>query len=194
MKDAASRISIWFTQHDDGEFLRLPATHPYSVTVPSSGTRYILYTTKPTSVLGALEKGRGQRSMQVVGRAGLPNAEDVVWLRALMSDRPVAFLGDADPTDLLVFAWLRSQMPVSYIGVDDMLVQKLGVVVEDSLTIPLTNVEKAALALLADVFPDYKGAIGPQCAALLDRGRKIEIEAVISFAAGRVSLGDALAQ
>jgi hypothetical protein len=55
-RDAKSRIVAWFAEHDgDGEFVRLPPTHPYSVTAQPSGTRLVLYTTKPASVLNILE-------------------------------------------------------------------------------------------------------------------------------------------
>ncbi|MEN6497891.1 MAG: hypothetical protein ABFD16_26635 [Thermoguttaceae bacterium] len=104
------------------------------------------------------------------------------------------FLGDADPADLLVFAWLRSQMPLSYAGVSDSLVEKLGVQVEDSLTIPLTNAERAAVSLLMEACLDCRAAVGQQCATLLDQGRKIEIEAVLHSASRRTTLGEALAQ
>jgi len=194
MNDVASEISNWFVEHDAGDFVQLPVTHPYSVTVPSAATRCVLYTTKPASVLHALEQRGGLASMQVVGRAGLPDENDAQWLRTIAGDRVVVFLGDADPVDLLIFVWLRSQMPVSYVGVNDRLIQKLGVRVEDFMTISLADDEKAAISLLASLCPDYRTVVGPQCAALLDRGRKIEIEAVVNFAPGSVSLEDAINQ
>jgi len=192
MKDAASEVSALFTGKGAGELVRLPVTHPYSVTVPSPGTRYVLCTTKPACVLHTLEQGGGLASMQVVGRAGLPNEDDAAWLRTLARDRAVLFLGDADPADLLVFAWLRSRIPLSHVGVSDLLVQKLGARVEDFTTIPLADDERTAVSLMANLCPDYRAVVGPQCADLLDRGRKIEMEAVINFIPGRVLLKDAI--
>jgi len=58
----------------------------------------------------------------------------------------------------------------------------------------LTDVEKEALLLLGDFCPNYQELVGSQCAALLNQGQKIEMEAVINFAAGRVSLDDAITQ
>ena len=194
MKDVASEISAWFRGKGAGELVQLPATHPYSVTVPSPGTRHLLYTTKPACVLRALEEGGGPASIQVVGRAGLPNEDDAAWLRTLVGDRIVLFLGDADPADLLVFAWIRSQIPVSYVGVSDLLVQKLGASVEDSATIPLAADERTAVSLLTNFCPDYRAIVGPQCAELLDRGRKIEMEAVVNSIHGRVSLEAAISR
>ena len=161
MKDMASEISKWFTEHGSSELVRLPLTHPYSVTVPSPGTRCILYTTKPMSVAHALEDGLP--SIQVVGRAGLPNEDDGEWLRTLTGDRIVLFLGDADPADLLIFVWLRSQMAISHVGVSDLLAQKLGVRLGDSLSIALADDEKTALSLLANLCPEYRALVGPHC-------------------------------
>lgn len=194
VKDVASEILDWFNKHDDGEFVRLPATHPYSVAVLASEVRCVLYTTKPACVLAALEKENRIPAMRIVGRAGLPNGPDTAWLRELASGSPLVFLGDADPADLLVFAWLRLRMPVSYAGVSDRLVQRLRVQVDDSLTVPLTDTEKAAVSLLAEVCPDYRLTTGGKCAAFLDQGRKIEIEAVLTSATNGATLETAIAQ
>ena len=82
----------------------------------------MLYTTKPPCVLHALEQGADVASIQVVGRPGLPNEDDARWLQALAADREILFLGDSDPADLLIFAWLRSQLPMKHVGVSDSLV------------------------------------------------------------------------
>jgi hypothetical protein len=66
--------------------------------------------------------------------------------------------------------------------------------VEDFMTIPLADDERAAISLLENLCPDYRAIVGPQCAALLDRGRKTEIEVVVNFAPGNVSLEDAISR
>jgi hypothetical protein len=142
------------------------------------------------SVAHALEDGLP--SIQVIGRAGLPNEDDAEWLRTLAGDRIVLFMGDADPADLLIFVWLRSQMPISHVGVSDLLAQKLGVRLRDSLSIALADDEKTALSLLANLCPEYRALVGPHCEAFLDQGRKIEIEAIINSIPGGVSLKDAI--
>lgn len=191
---APSKIEDRFTKHDDGEFVRLPSTHPYSVTVPLAESGRVLYTTKPACVLACMEGGHRAAAVRVVGRAGLPNEQDVTWLRELAGNRPVEFLGDADPADLLVFAWLRARMRVTYLGVSDALIRESGVPMDDSCTIPLSEAELAAFALLGEVFPDCRAVVGRQCAALLDRGRKIELEAVVNSAHGGATLADWLAR
>ena len=85
-------------------------------------------------------------------------------------------------------------MHVSYAGVNDAIVQGLGNEVEGLPQIALSNAEKQALPLLSELFPNYRRAVGPQCAFLLDQGRKIEVEAVINSAADRTTLAQALAR
>jgi hypothetical protein len=152
-----------------------------------------LYTTKPARVLHALEQTTGEAAIQVIGRLGLPNEDDVRWLKHLVGDREVLFLGDSDPADLLIFAWLRWQMPVKYGGVSDRLALALDVQIQDTPAIPFADSEREAVSLLGEVCPDYRELVGPKCAALLDQGRKIEVEAVI-LTPGRVPLEHALAQ
>jgi len=62
------------------------------------------------------------------------------------------------------------------------------------MTIPLADDERAAISLLENLCSDYRAIVGPQSAALLDRGRKIEIEAVVNFAPGNISLEDAISR
>jgi hypothetical protein len=153
----------------------------------------VLYTTKPACVWHALEQTTGGALIQLVGRPGLPNEDEVPWLRRLAGDRHVLFLGDSDPADLLIFAWLRWQMPIKYGGVSDRLVLALDVQIQDTPAIPFADSEREAVSMLGEVCPDYRELVGPKCAALLDQGRKIEVEAVI-LTPGRVPLEDALAQ
>jgi len=175
------RIAKWFAEHNDGEFARPARTHPYTVIVPAPSTRTVLYTTKPQCVLYPLARCDTTLPIAMVGRYGLPNEEDVAWLRGLAGDRVVCFLGDADPADLLVFTWLRSQMAVTYAGVNDSLMSKIGVRWTDGVSVPLADSESAALPLLAELCPNFRALLGAQCAGLLDRGRKLEVEGVTSL-------------
>ena len=188
MKDVASEIRRWFREHENGEFVQMGPLCPYSITSPTSRTDHVLYTTKPACVLAALEKGRPSTLIQVIGRAGLPDENGAAWLRNLADNRPVVFMGDADPADLLVFAWLRSQMSVSYVGLSDMLVQKLRDQTDHALTIPLSDSEREAMSLVAEVFPEYKTSVGQRCADYLNQGRKVEIEVVVHLARDGVAL------
>ncbi len=171
------KIAAWFNDHDDGEFAHPARTHPFRVIGPTPSATTVLYTTKPGCVL-ALAGCETALATGLIGRYGLPSEDDVAWLRVLAGDRVVCFLGDADPVDLLVFAWLRSRIGAKHAGVSDLLLSNIGVSWDDRVTIPLSDSESGALTLLADVCPDFQTLLGSQCAALLDRGRKLEIEAV----------------
>jgi hypothetical protein len=193
-RDTVSRICAWFAEHDgDGDFLRQPRDCPYFITAPGPETRWVLYSTKRWSAAYALETSGGS-SIQLVARGGLPNEGDPAWIRVIAGDRPILFLGDNDPVDLLVFVWLRCQIPVSYLGVSDRLIRKLGVRLTNSLLIPLSDAEKAAMPLLAEVCPEYRKLIGSRCMGMLEAGKKIEVEAVVNFASGQTTMKDAIAR
>jgi len=152
---------------------------PYRTTVPARETQCVLYTTKPESVVAALDQEGSTRMIQVIGRAGLPNEEDVPWLRNLSNTMPVAYLGDCDPVDLLVFACLNPQLAMSYVGICDSLFEDLHKPIDDHLTIPLSLSEIESLALLTEVCPDCGQLVGANCADTLKRRRKIELEAAV---------------
>ena len=174
------KIAAWFNDHDDGDFARPSRTHPFKVIGPTPSTQTILYMTKPQCLL-VPEDYETDLATGLIGRYGLPNEDDVAWLRLLVGDRIVCFLGDADPVDLLVFAWLRSRIVAKYAGISDLLLANIGVSWNDRMTIPLSESESAALALVAEFCPDFRLLLGPQCADLLDRGRKLELEAATVY-------------
>jgi hypothetical protein len=70
---------------------------------------------------------------------------------------------------------------VRYAGISDGLLAKTGVAWDERVSVPLSESESAALPLLAEVCPDFRRLLGRQCAALWDRGRKIELEAVTIY-------------
>ena len=55
---------------------------------------------------------------------------------------------------------------------------KIGASWDDRVTILLSEAESEALPLLARAFPDFRQVLGPRLSALLERGRKLELEAV----------------
>ncbi len=91
------------------------------------------------------------------------------------------FLGDCDPFDLLVFAWLRQHLTIRFLGTSDAVVSALGVDVTERITIPFPVEEQRAMSLVGEIWPDFAKSVGPQCARLLDGGRKLELEALVSF-------------
>ena len=101
VENPIDKITAWFNEQDDGEFACPARTHPFQVIGPTPSTQAILYTTKAQCVL-ALKDCETALATGMIGRYGLPNEEDVAWLRVLAGERTVYFLGDGDPVDLLI--------------------------------------------------------------------------------------------
>jgi hypothetical protein len=119
----------------------------------------------------------------MIARYGLPHACDINGLQGLIGKHELLFLGDMDPADLLVFAWLREKLDfaqIKYLGVGDKYLDGLKVKIPDSFTMQLCKSELASRPLLEKVCPDFRELVGVRGANLLDGGRKIEIEAVVS--------------
>lgn len=175
-------IRRWFVEHEDGDFAIAPPGHPYFVVPPSTSSSNIVYTTKPQCLLAPFAGAAAEPSFGVVGRYGLPGEREIGWLRTATNGRQVRFVGDADPCDLLIFTWLSSRMPISYHGLNDLLLKKCNVLVNDRLQSVQSASETAAMKFLTEQLPNFHELLGSDCAAVLASGRKIEIEALVSFA------------
>ena len=182
-RQLTAQIERWFHAHDgDGEFTRSPREAPYLVVGPTDATDCIIYTTKPVLVCGVLAEADRSSQTAVIGRYGLPRESDLPWLRQLIGNRPLLFLGDLDPVDLMVFAWLRlkaSPDSISYLGVSDRLLHQIGVLPSTPPTIPYAPSERESSALLRDLLPDLVDVVGNQCAQFLDKKIKVELETLI---------------
>jgi hypothetical protein len=180
--DLINRIEVWFQSHDDGEFAQ--ADWPVSVVIPPPSDHCrVIFTTKPRIALICIEDSRHPISFGLIGRYGLPSRCDVRWLDEISNSRRLLFLGDMDPVDLMIFAWLRASLAanrVVYLGLNDTLLTGLGLSSTETLTIPCSKSEQDALPLLDKVFPDFREEIGPNCTALLRQNQKIELEAFLS--------------
>jgi hypothetical protein len=178
----ADPIRQWFIDHEDEEFANPPRCDAYSVILPERTSPYVVYTTKPGALRQLLALCPNDSTAGVIGRYGLPGDGDEAWLESLANGRQCLFIGDADPPDLLVFAWLRARMAISFRGLNDWLLGRCGVTVADRITIPHSRAETAAMPLLREQVPDHSELIGPGCSAVLDSGRKVELESLFSFA------------
>ena len=177
-------IRDWFDQQegDDGDFCVASRSAPFDVVPPSDATDTVLYSTKSHPVLKLLYDVGGEPPFAAVLRYGLPSESDVAWLASTAGTRRLTFLGDADPADLLIFTWLRERLAIDYCGLSDGLLEKCGVPFENHLTIEMKPSERAAMPLVAEHLGDLSSIVGPWCASLLAAGRKIELEALFSFA------------
>jgi hypothetical protein len=123
----------------------------------------------------------------LITRFGLPREEDIAWLREFIGKRQLSFLGDLDPLDVMIFAWLRQRLaPVEVVhhGINDSLIAALDVVMPNGYRIQLNSTEAAAVAELDELIPDIHDVLGPVCFRVLNEGYKIELEAVMTAMGG----------
>lgn len=178
----ARRIRAWFLERNgDGEFVCGDRARPYSVSGTPDGAGCVIFTTKPAAVSAVIEHAGDAFHCGMVGRYGLPDDAALSWIRKLIGRRPLTFLGDLDPVDLLVFAWLRAKLrstPVIHLGINEAFLKALGRVSVGRLTIPLAPSEQESLPFLKETLPELFFTIGPTCAKLLERGRKVELDII----------------
>lgn len=180
-------IERLFNANDDAEeFAPTDRSMPYVVFSAGSASPSWLYSPKPANLFHYLTT-RDQSppdDLALVGRFGLPSESDLSWIERIAADRPIFFIGDLDPVDLLTFAWMRAQTPASqlrYIGVSDRLLRAAEMTISEQVTISLSSDERGALELVAQALPDLTDLIGPDCQRLLAQQKKIEVEALVSF-------------
>ena len=166
-------IESWFRNHDDGEFCLLPWDVLSSRGGDFANARTVLYTTKG-HVLATI-KGLPflDPPIATIGRNGLPSPDDLPLLKR--SQRRM-FIGDADPPDIMIFAWLREHIPIVWHGVSDAFLEHHGNRDNHSIRIPLSDSEAESYKHMTILCPDYRELLGPYCSSLLDDGFKIELE------------------
>jgi hypothetical protein len=156
--------------------------HPFSVIEPTSDCARFIYTTKPQLVSAALSQLE-TASVGLIGRPGLPRGSDVNLIRNVVRGRGVAFLGDLDVPDLLVFAWLRDRLaPITteYVGLGDAFFEKIIWFPSHELYLPLSPNGLTAREQLYRLFSDVAQTVGQSCANVLASGEKIELEAAFN--------------
>jgi len=174
--EIATAIEIWFQNHEDGEFAVLPSEHSSTVVGDRSASATVVYTTKPRCLIPNLDVFRFPRGATIVGRYGLPLPADLVLLSRQMHGNHHSFVGDADPPDIMIFAWLRAHVAIEWRGVCDELLNHTRIEDRSPIEIPMSEAETESLGVLAQLCPDFRQLIGSECSAALDRGFKIELE------------------
>lgn len=182
--DAASvarLVEACFLEHDGDEFVRLPHSASHPIIPPALANGPIVYATKPRTAVALLEICGSPQLFSIIGRSGLPYDADLTFLRSLGESRPLLFVGDLDPPDLLIFAWLRAQLTsnqITHLGISDRFLAEVGVELPESFTLSCSPGERAALPMVKTTLPDWRVLLGDYCVQLLENGRKIELEAV----------------
>jgi hypothetical protein len=182
-RDKAKLIEAFFTEHADDADFGHDSHAPFLVIGPGDDVSPIIFTTKPSPVAAAICQSEPCKEFGMIGRYGLPALKDAQWIRGVAAARKLLFLGDLDPVDLLVFAWLRLSLPsnsVAFLGTSDPYLAALQASLPESFLMSCSPSERAGLALVHEVFPDFCETIGPGCAELVDSGRKIELDAIVS--------------
>ncbi len=184
-KDVERIIEEWFELHDDGEFAMQSPSSPVVLEETGGMAERIVYATKQVGVCSWQNLPPTVRATigVLAPGYGLPHREMVAAIQEAVGNRLVQFLGDMDPADLLVFAWLRSALfptRVKHFGISDEYLSKLGVDVPASFVMKCSPSECALRPLLDKTLPDYREIVGERCCELLVSGRKMEIEAVVS--------------
>lgn len=179
----ANETETWFKSCiDDGDFVLAEVDAPFFVIgSPSRGGR-MLYATKSAPLLAwsdALIRGE----MGIVSRYGLPTDHDIQLLNDVTREQTLYFLGDMDPQDLMIYAWLRERIQPRaffYLGISDNLLATHRIDIRESFKMQLSPSEQRSLPVLRSAFPDFAEVVGAGCAGVLENGRKIELEAVVS--------------
>lgn len=172
-------IETWFREHDDGDFSIVPAKIPSARGGDSLTARTLIYTTK-RHCLPRIEIDELAHPVATLARHGLPSRDDLDFLRGGCSEVSRLFFGDADPPDLLVFAWLREHLPIHWAGVSDNFLNSRSYDGYPGIHIRLSDSERAAVAELGHLGPDYRDLLGDSCASLLENGLKIELEGALA--------------
>ncbi len=117
-------IESWFLDHEDGEFVVASSAQLSTVVGDFSTSRTVIYTTKVACLRQNLKAFDVAHPVTIVGRYGLPVSTDLVHLDGSPAGANCHFVGDADPPDILAFAWLREHVPIRWLGVNDDLVNQ----------------------------------------------------------------------
>ncbi len=168
------QIESWFHRYDDGDFSILPSDSPSMLRGDFDHAGTILYLTKRHCLDRIRNVSELKSPFSVIARYGLPTSRDLARLQKTSTSR--IFIGDADPVDLLIFAWLREHLPITWIGVNDKFLEQHGTREIPSIRIPCSESETSALELLRTLCPDYRELLGPYCSSLMEIGLKIEVE------------------
>jgi hypothetical protein len=172
-------IERWFAEHPDGEFVSNIRHCPYSVVGPPNDKGRMIFAGKTHLVSAAMDEGRLFGRFGMIGRGGLPTQADLHWIRELIGTRDVLFIGDMDPPDLMLFAWLRASLHprnVLFVGVNDAFIQAVKIPSIKSLWMRCDPSEQLALPILKTIIPDLRKLVGGNCARMLEKGQKIELD------------------
>lgn len=183
-REITNLIDHWFSgDFEDGDFIRADRCACYFVLAPLASSKVVYYFPKSSIAFAAAQKVEGPIDFGIISHSGLPNEVDVDWLVTAIGNRQLLFIGDLDPADIMIFAWLRdrlSSLRVTHLGINDLFLERVKVVVPRRYQIRMRSSEVTACVAITQTIPDLAQMLGPNCFQVLANGYKIEIEAIIS--------------
>lgn len=189
-QECATQIKQYFAEHaESGEFCMLPREEPFRVVGYADAPTVLIYTTKCSLITRHCSSGMAiPDSIAMVGRTGLPAVSDLAWIQHLAGTARIAFLGDLDVVDLMIYAWLdlnATWAEMQYLGLSDCLLMHMPMDPLEAPAISTSSEELEGKPLLISVLPNLAQLVGPKCWSILDEDRKIEIEGALSMDSGR---------
>lgn len=180
-------VAGWFRAHaDDGEFVSPGDDVPWLLVPPEPRGDRWLYCTKPQWMQRCLSGAPPFDRLGIVARHGLPSPRGLAGLSRLAGRGRLLFVGDLDPPDLMIFAFLRDMLreaDVRHLGIGARFAESFGLAWGSAPWMPLSPSERAALDVLRAALPDLPEVVGPEATRQLAAGCKLELDGVATSAA-----------
>ena len=161
--------------------------YPLRCIPAAESCRRVLYSTKGDWLIH-LNNDSVPKDVTILWRVGPLTASHRALVRAIIGEPgpPVHFIGDLDPLDLATYATLVSDPAVlaaSYVGVSESWFDRCEADLTqrrewslDRVCIGMDPEERRGLARLLQIPLDWTRLIGPRALAMLESGRKLELE------------------
>lgn len=185
MKSIPEFIESWFANHMDGEFHCGLENAPLQTHLPTLTPNFFIYTSKPHNLSLGFRCPPSDIPFATIGTYGtLPTKSQLSQIQQLTQGRPLLFLGDLDPPDLLIYLALQQHFgssQIRHLGINDQLIAALAVEIHLRSHIQFSETEEAlAFPVLENLAVDLPKLIGPKCTALLHAGYKLELEGLFN--------------
>jgi hypothetical protein len=187
---------------DDGRSYEPPAAGsevPLRLWADHSHPTHIVFFSKEVLLRRWLESGLWVPSRWLVlERMGFPEPAYLKRVADLYTSlrAPICFVGDLDPLDLSSFLAVRAlhqdfitrrpALPVTWVGLSDPWLALCRRHLRPRASLPILDMkplEQEHWKVLAQVAPEVRATIGPECAALLDRGKSLDVAGMSGIAA-----------
>ncbi len=167
---------------DEGEVTADDRVNFFHVVTPPFDSESVLYATKSHAMDRFTALLQAAPHCGILVRHGIPQVADVSWIRHFVGNRKLYFLGDCDPFDLLVYQAVASEFDMNFLGISDRFLSAMDVELKPSLSVAIEGAEARAWEMLLETRAPIESWVGEKCFGMLNQGRKMEVEAVVSYA------------